>query len=464
MKNEKKHALLLLLICCLTMFVAAGCGDKSNEKTSQEEVVKTFSAVTESENFKNVPIMKVANTKISEAADYGGGVDVIYVDGTKLEDYQSYLATLEKDGYTKYVDNGETGLAETVYSATYTKDSQVVTVSHAVNINRTYIASGENINLSENLIYKDEYVQDNKEGAQTTLHMLEQYESGNSFVIQLKNGHFIILDGAEEQDAPYLLEYLKSLAPVGEKPVIEAWIISHAHHDHYDCFYEMGKNESYNKSIIVNGVYYSATSDAAALLSDGNTEGRDRIVMYALNFRDEDGNRTQVYRPQFGQRYYFSDITMDIVFTQEQLLQDPSYVWYNDVSTWCMFNIEGQKFLHAGDADHWSQDAVMGIYNSDYFNLDILAAFHHGLNIFDRFTDFCTLKTVLYPCYRVGSYHVGDQWERQAENDHLVASAEEAMSWGDGTKVLTFPYKVGSYKTLPLRKWGARGELLIIKE
>ena len=70
---------------------------------------------------------------------------------------------------------------------------------------------------------KNGYVKDNKEGAKTTFHMLELHDLGNSFLFQLKNGHFIISDGGRKTDLPYLLDYLGSLVPEGEKPVIEGW-------------------------------------------------------------------------------------------------------------------------------------------------------------------------------------------------------------------------------------------------
>ena len=34
-----------------------------------------------------------------------------------------------------------------------------------------------------------------------------------------------------------------------------------------------------------------------------------------------------------------------------------------------------------------------------------------------------------------------------------VGGAEEGVVWGDGTKIFTFPYEVGTYKTVPLQEW-----------
>ena len=149
---------------------------------------------------------------------------------------------LEQCGYDKYVDNGETGLEEIVYSSTYTKDSIVLTVTHMDKLEKTSISVCENLPLSEHLFYNDKYVAGVTAEAKTKVHMLELYNTGNSFVIQLKNGNFIISDGGDINDFPYLLDYMESLVPAGKKPVIEAWIVTHCHNDHMGAFEGFAEN------------------------------------------------------------------------------------------------------------------------------------------------------------------------------------------------------------------------------
>ena len=54
--------------------------------------------------------MVVEGTKVGDAEDYGGGMYQINISGTELSDHQAYLTLLEKNGFSKYVDNGENGL------------------------------------------------------------------------------------------------------------------------------------------------------------------------------------------------------------------------------------------------------------------------------------------------------------------------------------------------------------------
>ena len=46
------------------------------------------------------------------------------------DSYQSCIRDLEKNGFQKYVDNGEKGLNNNVFTTTLQKENQVVTVIH----------------------------------------------------------------------------------------------------------------------------------------------------------------------------------------------------------------------------------------------------------------------------------------------------------------------------------------------
>ena len=65
------------------------------------------------------------------------------------------------------------------------------------------------IPLSEHLLNKPEFQEGILPGAQTKLYIVELWHFGNSFVFQLKNGHFIISDGGTEHELPYLLAELR---------------------------------------------------------------------------------------------------------------------------------------------------------------------------------------------------------------------------------------------------------------
>lgn len=305
-----------------------------------------------------------------------------------------------------------------------------------------------NLSLSEHLIYKDEYVADNQEGAKTTLHMMELWHAfGNSFVIQLKNGHFIVSDGGFHTETGYLIDYLEGLVSEGEKPVIEAWFVSHAHIDHYGVFRPFLENSEYGNRIYVEGIYYNEPCNSVIALDLTVRDDITFIHRVTKCMRTTKGNSPEIYRPQTGQRYYFNDITVDIVMAQEQLPFEQYSGDFNDSSTWCMFTIEGQKCLLGGDGDKGGTQFIMKAYDQGYLDFDVFSVLHHGHGTRDDFTRCCKFKTVLFtkrgkpPAYKLES------------NTYLKEVSEEWLVWDDGTKVLTFPYAVGEAKCLPQFDW-----------
>ena len=435
---------------------AMGQADETKEEKPID--ITMFSAYTDIEEFQSVPVMETENGKIEDPVDYGSKNYVVNVGGSTVEEYQAYLKTLEQAGFTKHSDNGEDGMEGYAYSAGFTKDKLTVVVSHAIHLDRTYISVGYDVPLSDYMIKGDLQSQNANAKPKTKLHMLELHDNGNSFIIELKNGHFVVHDGGQYLDTPYFLDYIEELTPGDEKPVIEAWFISHAHSDHTGVIHHIARDPALINRIYVEGIYYVEPSAKAFELLTMGSGFETNLVTSRVNlaFKSTDGTPPEMYRPMYGQRYYFSDLTIDVTLTMEQLPESSYYSNdFNDTSTWLMHHIEGQRILIAGDTYHTGIRVAMQMYDEKYFDLDVYAVFHHGINVVDEFTDYCTYKTVLYTAFRTASI-----WEPSrttlanvAQNEKLRQSCEEYVSHGDGTVVLTFPYKVGEYKIMEPCDW-----------
>jgi len=449
--------LVLLTGVFLVVFLSA-TAKKSEETAVTEKDVTMFSAYTDVDVYKDVPAMVTKSGKFEDAKDYGNKNYVININGTTVEEYKAYLNTLETAGFKKHSDNGEDAMEGYVYEAAYTKNHITLVVSHAIKQEHTYIAASYDLPLSDHLIYNEEDVKEIDANAKTKVHMLQLNENGNSFVIQLKNGHFLIHDGGTKNDAPYLLDYLEELTPGNEKPVVEAWFISHAHGDHTGAMIEIAKDMNQVNRIYVEGFYFTEPSaEVLSLLTMGDgTENNWYTTRSYKVFKNQEGKAPNMYRMQLGQRYYFCDLKIDITLTLEQFPVESYYSNdFNDTSTWMMHHIEGQRFLHAGDTHHTGMRIATYMFDESYFDLDVMAVFHHGINVWDYWTDFCTLKTVLYTSFRTASIWEPSRAElaRVEENEHLRQSCEEYLSHGEGTVVLTFPYKVGSAEIMESSDW-----------
>lgn len=464
----KKNIMPLLLSCMafVLLGVVGAVGfflykenQNNNPKTQTTNCVgmQTFADVTKVEEFQQLPLYKGEGVKLTEPLDRGENVYMVTVNGTNKKEYDDYLQMLQKAGFTFYADNGEEGIDKSVYTASFTKDKLTVTVIYVANEEVTYITSSQKMELSPHLIYKDEYVSNNVEGIKNTVSMLELYDYGNSFVFQLKNGHFIVSDGGTSKDLPYLLDYLESMAPEGEKPVVEAWFITHAHGDHQGALAGMASDTSTLNRIYIDGIYMSVPSDEALSAVNQYTAKTSIMMIQTLpSFaKASDGSYTKLYRPQTGQKYYFGDIVIDILHTQEQLVtQDYANLDLNDSSIWSLFHIDGQKFLLSGDADRGSMRVVMKNYNQDYMEFDIYASFHHNLNNWFPFLEWVTIKTTLFTTSGTEAQNKATgEINSVGANDWLKENSLDYYSWEDGGIVLTFPYEIGTAKTLPKCEW-----------
>ena len=193
----------------------------------------------------------------------------------------------------------------------------------------------------------------------------------------------------------YLLDYLEGLVPEGETPVIEAWFFTHPHSDHMGVLKELMEEPEQASRIRVNGVYYNMPGENANTKDTGAAKWSSYLKYGMSSLKTQEGKRTQLYRIQTGQRYYFNDITIDIPFTQEQLVPEAYLADINEASTWCMANIEDQRVLFTGDADKGAMKNVMKLYSSEYLSVDVQTSFHHSSNTWDVYTEYAPVETIL---------------------------------------------------------------------
>ena len=460
-KNVKKKQTIRVsvLLACILLLAASAVTIFwfINKSVMKEEVnYELFSAFTEVEEFQSIPAMNGKNIKIGSVIDYGSQNYLLDVNGSTVEEYKNYLDILISSGFQKHSDNGEEAMEGNVYTSAFQKENLTVVISHIIMANKTYISAGYDKELSEHMIFKDEYVADANIKPATKLHMLELNNFGASFVIELKNGHFVIQDGGQDVDAPYLLDYLEQLTPGDEKPVVEGWFISHPHGDHYGALHKIANTPTYKNRIYVNEVYFHRPPDAFMVDPDPEIHldpmFSDMVEDLHYLLTAEGGEPAKGYRPQIGQRYYFCDIYIDVVMTTEQLLVEQKRGHdVNDTSTWLMTHVEGQRILIGGDAGYTSTSALVNLYSPEYLDVDIFAVLHHGINVYDYFTDYINFDTALYPIFRKGSAYslkasgtLGTRFARVEENERLVAKAKDVYSYEDGSVVLTFPYVVGT--------------------
>lgn len=439
---------LTALLLCFLMLTAILCGCKTRDASfpeGTEEAVANvdFYEYTQLAPFRDVPAVDMEKFSLQYARNYGDEYYVVALKSLQLPTasiFTDYVAKLEQAGFETYSDSGATGIGDgAMYAATLQKGKKVVSVTYAQHYAMLYVVASQNKPVSPHLLYDEAYVKDNVPDAKTTLTMNQLCDQGNCFVIQLKNGHYIVNDGGYPEDMDNLISSLERGAPEGQKPVVEAWFISHEHGDHVGVFHN---SSLYADRVSVEGFYLNV---APPDISVGSNE-RGTVTNNAIYYKNAAGETTPMYRVHAGERYYFNDITVEVPHTTEQV-PVADYADFNTTSIWLMYYIEGQKFLLAGDATLHSMRIIADSFDQSYFDVDMMNVHHHGINLFTDDLDYFKCETLLYSSVCHYSYY----WtaENKANNIKLQQEfCEEYMSYADGGKKLTFPYTVGSYETL----------------
>lgn len=214
----------------------------------------------------------------------------------------------------------------------------------------------------------------------TTITQINLEDFGSSYVIQISDGRFIIIDGGWhwEIEADKLMNCLKKRAG-GKKPVIAAWFLSHPHCDHYWCFvtfYEKYKNDIKIKKLLFN--FPSVTKEYIEQMKDSAfqiTGGGDNVDFMTRLYKYAQESKAAVYCPHSGQSYKIGNAFCEILSSPDDTLRYPNHD-ANPLSLVFKMTIEGQTVLWLNDG-YFETAKLVERYGS-YLKSDIMQLPHHG--------------------------------------------------------------------------------------
>ena len=299
--------------------------------------------------------------------------------------------------------------ADGVYAQTYCKEATaesgewVLNLTYVKNLSKIYISVNTDVESIAPTLEADNdlAVPDETGDEAISLSMLEIMansdgeSNGNSFVFQLPNKHFIVIDGGREADGTKLVEYLRGQVGEGQDVVIDAWFITHYHADHSGALKAFYKDSSLRENVYLEAIYACEPSSYALDWKEDDQQltGTNEALRGAkILTKKSDGTKPDVYQLHMGQRYYFYGMTMDVIDTQEQRhvstwgTQAPDD--FNASSTNCVFtfkdkNSDIKKVLIGGDATNTNMQYIVqafGENNATLSDIDAFVAYHHGLN------------------------------------------------------------------------------------
>ena len=228
---------------------------------------------------------------------------------------------------------------------------------------------------------------------------------GMGYVIQLADGRYILIDsgpadkeitllekqGGEwgegetrmTEDAKRLYDFLVANNPNGGKPVIAAWLITHAHSDHVGLANQF--LQTYKNDIVVELAGYNFPDLYNVTITEG---GGAAMASGAASFRTAlnafpAAQRAKQMVFHTGQRLYFPGCEIEILYTQEDYFPG---VFATGNRSSAVFRVtmeaaSGDKtvFMVMGDADGDLCPMLARRYGAE-LKCDILQLTHHGFN------------------------------------------------------------------------------------
>ena len=122
-----------------------------------------------------------------------------------------------------------------------------------------------------------------------------------SYVVQTVHKKVIVIDGGTAGDAPFLLEFLNGLGGS-----IDAWIITHAHDDHFDALIEILKKPGTLKM----GPLYGSLPDAAWVGQWGADSEKESYTRFEQTLKDA-GRKVEAL--SLGQNFEIDGIQLEVL-------------------------------------------------------------------------------------------------------------------------------------------------------
>ena len=223
-------------------------------------------------------------------------------------------------------------------------------------------------------------------------------QEGMAYVVQLRDGSFIIIDGGNSSDAERLYKYLWSRYKGSDKPVIRAWLLTHSHDGHFGAFRAFAADSKYYDNLKVEYIIAAPMNKEiyAANLTDVDDNG------YLAHLFPDDAAKFKGVKVVFahtGMTFRFCNLNMELLCTPENVYKGTTKIEdSNNASIVSRLYDDSYKVLFPGDTMKLSANFMIDVYG-DYLKSDMVQAAHHGMDDTPlAFYDTVRAPVIWYPC------------------------------------------------------------------
>ena len=198
------------------------------------------------------------------------------------------------------------------------------------------------------------------------IHMLSSSTRSQmmSFVIKTKNGKLIVVDGGLPEDAPHLVETIKSFGTE-----VSAWILSHPHSDHGGAFAKIAENGL--EGLQINAFYYNIREQAWYDKFESHRAGMVNTIRNAIAKLPAGVS----HMTSKGEVYYVDGVAIHV-------LNNPYWIESNSINnSSVVFRLDfdnGTRVLFLGDMGPQAGESLKAEVPASELKADIVQMAHHG--------------------------------------------------------------------------------------
>lgn len=197
---------------------------------------------------------------------------------------------------------------------------------------------------------------------------------GMCYIFSLGEGHFLIYDGlgSAGEDEVKLYDSLLSSTPDGQKPVIDAWIMTHPHYDHIAGIHKFALR--YSDDVEVRNFVLN--------MRDGHNFPISRWGEFAACYSKwlpeifAEFPDAKIYKAHTGQTFAVGDARVEILYTQEECCDKLPGV--NDTSIVSRVFISGKSLIFTADITGYGECQLIHDLYGSYLKSDYYQIAHHA--------------------------------------------------------------------------------------
>lgn len=302
--------------------------------------------------------------------------------GATKADYDAYCDKLEKSGFELYSSKTSNGNS----FATYTDGENIINVSQIsyrdvdryITRDMSYVSIA--VDNTKNSILPPKSGEFEKI---TTIQFTSFREV--AFIIRLPDGRFLIVDAHLNRDhiVDSLYEELCRQNVREGKPVIAAWMFTHAHGDHVGGI--IGLIEKYADKVEIQTVIHNFPGEETYFgknymeyRMDHECHWMNRRVTQIKELMDSKMPEGRFAIAHAGQVFEYPDAKVEIVYTSENLYRQ-QMIDSNASSVVYLITLPGGKVLALGDAVDIASKTIRKMYGKA-LTCDMVILAHHAFN------------------------------------------------------------------------------------